>query len=80
MLKGVKHGGSIVCDATHASDKNRQVWVDLANNCNVDYIILWCCRDGRSFNSLRPCPNPLIAYSIYTKYFIQPYEKFIIVS
>lgn len=80
MKRVLNEGGSIVLDATHSSETAKQVWIDLANSCNVDYIILWCVRCGRPFNKLRSNPVPPVAYVPYTKNFIRPSENYIIVS
>jgi hypothetical protein len=73
VLKVVKAalaaGSSVVVDATHGSDKNREPYMALA-----PYRILWHVRDGRPFNALRPAPVPEVAYAIYAKYFVRPTE------
>jgi bifunctional polynucleotide phosphatase/kinase len=77
VLKAVKAalaaGSSVVVDATHGSDKNREPYMALAPS-----RILWHVRDGRPFNALRPAPVPEVAYAIYAKYFVRPAEATLI--
>lgn len=80
MEKELQQGNSIVLDATHSSEKNRQVWIDLADKCSVNYVILWCVRDGRIFNALRSEPISKMAYIPYVKNFSRPQNNFIIIS
>ena len=74
---------SIIIDATNSSSKNRQIWIDFANELNKSYIIVWFVRDGRPFNELRILNKvPPVAYGVYTKYFTRPLieDNYIIMS
>ncbi len=64
----LKTGKSVVMDATHGSETNRQPYQSLG----VPVRILWHIRDGRPFNKGRAKPVPAVAYAIYTKYFVEP--------
>ena len=64
----LKTGKSVVIDATHSSETNRQPYQSLG----VPVRILWHIRDGRPFNKGRAKPVPAVAYAIYTKYFVEP--------
>jgi bifunctional polynucleotide phosphatase/kinase len=63
---------SVIVDATHGSDKNREPLIKLAESAGVPYRILWHIRDGRPFNALREHPVPEVAYAVYSKYFVEP--------
>lgn len=80
MASNISDGSSIVLDATHSSQKNRQVWIDFADHCSVDYIILWCVRDGRVFNQLRDIPVSSMAYIPYVKNFVRPTHNYVVIS
>lgn len=67
----------IVLDATHPSEESRQIWIDLANQYALSYCIMWCIRDGRSFNDFREKPVSHFAYSHYTKHFQRPKSQVI---
>lgn len=77
-LKAVKAAtaatGSVIVDATHASVKNRAPYIALAKERGYRVRIVWCVRDGRAWNALRPKPVPEIAYAVYSKYFEEPTE------
>jgi len=64
----LKTGKSVIVDATHSSETNRQPYQSLG----VPIRILWHIRDGRPFNKERAKPVPPVAYAIYTKYFVEP--------
>uniref|UniRef100_A0A6C0K1M7 Uncharacterized protein n=1 Tax=viral metagenome TaxID=1070528 RepID=A0A6C0K1M7_9ZZZZ len=64
----LKTGKSVIIDATHGSETNRQPYQSLG----VPVRILWHIRDGRPFNKGRAKPVPAVAYAIYTKYFVEP--------
>jgi bifunctional polynucleotide phosphatase/kinase len=63
---------SVVIDATHGSQVNRDPYIDLAKKHNIPCRILWHIRDGRSFNQLREHPVPEVAYAVYSKHFVEP--------
>lgn len=65
---------SVVVDATHGSQVNRDPYIALAKANNIPYRILWHIRDGRAFNALREKPVPEVAYAIYSKHFVEPNE------
>ncbi len=77
-LKAVKAAAAVmgctgvVVDATHSSVKNRAPYIALAKSCGFAVRIVWCMRDGRHWNALRPKPVPEIAYAVYSKYFEEP--------
>ena len=64
----LKEGKKIIIDQCHSSNKSKEMWIELG--CKTS--ILWCIREGRSWNKLREKPIPEIAYSIYSKYFEYP--------
>lgn len=78
----LNQGHQVVVDATHSSNKSRQVWIDLATECNVDYHILWCIRDGRVFNELRTGKEkiPSLGFSTYVKNFERPSNNYTIIN
>lgn len=81
VIKALSKGKKVILDATHGNFKNRSPWESLAHTKNKSYVILWCVRDGRPFNSLREKPIKEVAYSTYTKYFCYPNEEnYIIIS
>ena len=65
---------SVVVDATHGSQVNREPLIKIAENAKVPYRILWHIRDGRAFNALREKPVPEVAYAVYSKHFVAPVE------
>lgn len=73
--KAIAEKKSIVVDATHGSQTNRDPYIKLAKDSSVEYRIIWHIRDGRSFNALRDHPVPEVAYAIYTKHFVEPTEN-----
>lgn len=66
---------SVVVDATHGSQVNREPYIKLAKEFNIQYRILWHIRDGRPFNALREKPVPEVAYAVYSKHFVEPTEN-----
>lgn len=81
FTKLLNSGEKIILDATHGNPKNRNVWVDFANNLGKSYVIVWSIRDGRPFNNLRTKKvNPAV-YSQYSSTFESPEnENFVIVA
>jgi bifunctional polynucleotide phosphatase/kinase len=75
-MKAVKaaleEGDSVIVDATHASEENRKLYEDLAEEKGIPFRILWHIRDGREFNKLRAKPIADIAYATYTSNFVEP--------
>lgn len=65
-------GKSVVIDATHGSDVNREPYIKLANEKGIPLRIAWHIRDGRPFNALREKPVPEVAYAVYSKHFVAP--------
>jgi bifunctional polynucleotide phosphatase/kinase len=63
---------SVVMDATHASEKDRALYEELANEFEIPFRIVWHIRDGRPFNALRNKPVPELAYANYTNSFVEP--------
>ena len=78
ILENLSMGRRVVIDATNGKEANRRELLDLFQG--YSYHFLWCCRDGRCFNKLRPTPIPNIAYGVYTKNFERPTSNFTIVS
>jgi bifunctional polynucleotide phosphatase/kinase len=68
----LEKGGSVVVDATHASEENRKPYADLAKEKGIPFRILWHIRDGRPFNKLRETPVKDLVYANYTKTFVEP--------
>jgi len=75
VISGLATGHSVVVDATHGSFTNREPYLSLG----VPVRIIWCIRDGRSFNALREKPVPEVAYAVYSKHFVRPAEDVTII-
>jgi DNA 3'-phosphatase len=65
-------GASVVADATHAGSSGRKELYALAKKHGALVRVVWVARDGRAFNKLRDKPIPAIAYSMYSKYSVDP--------
>ena len=65
-------GKSVVVDATHGSQVNRDPYIALAAEKKLPLRIVWHVRDGRPFNALREKPVPEVAYAVYSKHFVAP--------
>ena len=72
VVAALEKGGSVVVDATHASEENRKPYADLAKEKGIPFRILWHIRDGRPFNKLRETPIKELVYANYTKTFVEP--------
>ena len=72
VTAGLAAGKSVVVDATHGSQVNRDPYIALAAEKRVPLRIVWHIRDGRSFNALREKPVPEVAYAVYSKHFVPP--------
>ena len=72
VIAALEKGGSVVVDATHASEENRKPYKDLAEKKGIPFRILWHIRDGRPFNKLRETPIKELVYANYTKTFVEP--------
>ena len=72
VVAALEKGGSVVVDATHASEENRKPYKDLAEKKGIPFRILWHIRDGRPFNKLRETPIKELVYANYTKTFVEP--------
>jgi len=71
-LAALKTGKSVVVDATHGSQVNRDPYIALATDKKIPLRIVWHIRDGRPFNALREKPVPEVAYAVYSKHFVEP--------
>lgn len=80
MKQNLENGNSIIIDATHYKKENREIWTNFANSLDIEYVILWCIRDGRPFNKKRDKPVNAAVYGRYKNEFTKPEDNYIIVA
>lgn len=76
----VRNGDRVILDATHRKHSLRKVFIDMAERNDANWIICWCVRDGRPFNSLREKPIHPAGISLYVKEFQRPESNYAIIS
>lgn len=80
VTAGLAAGKSVVVDATHGSQVNRDPYIALAAEKRVPLRIVWHIRDGRPFNALREKPVPEVAYAVYSKHFVAPVGERVVIQ
>ena len=80
VVAALSAGKSVVVDATHGSQVNRDPYMALAAEKRVPLRILWHVRDGRPFNALREKPVPEVAYAVYSKHFVEPTGERVVIQ
>ena len=70
-------GNSVVIDATHATEKSRQPYIDLAQKNEISIYIFWVVRDGMASNKEREKPVPMVAINTYFARLEPPNAEFV---
>ena len=72
VINALKNNEKIIIDGTHPTFESRKEWIDLAEENDVKYCIVWMVKSGHAFNAQRDVKISTIALNIYTKNFQDP--------